>query len=211
MTHKPYSIILLLLGVLLILQCNLYGQQKEVSSDFYPEFRKKYRTVGLNMTPLLVQFIPFNRSNPLVTGPFYIATKRYYKKNLAVRFGIGLDIDINQEDVFANVRIGWEKRKVISGRWAYYGGIDLMFIGGDLNIPGTKSEDSASIGLAPMWGFEFALTKHIKLSTETALFLGINFGDFEVVPKFGFIPPVSVFLNFRFPAGKRRIYKHSRN
>lgn len=186
------------------------GQQTNQDSVLYEKLTRVngYKIVGLNMTPLLVQLIPFNRSNPRVTGPFYLSTKRYKKPNTGFRFGIGLDIDPagdeEGEEAFLNLRIGWEKRKAFSQRWAYYGGFDFMFIAGDLNILGAKSDETGAFGVAPVWGIEYALTEQIYLSTETALFLGIDFGSFDSVPRFEFIPPVSIFLNFKIPQKRKR-------
>ena len=209
--HRTSTYIAVLLLLAFFTQIPLgYGQQSSQDSLLYQKLTKVegYRIVGLNMTPLLVQLIPFNRSNPSVTGPFYVSTKKYKKSNVGFRFGIGLDIDPagdeEGEEAFFNLRIGWEKRKAFSQRWAYYGGFDFMFIGGDLNILGAKSEETGAFGVAPVWGIEYALTEHIYLSTETALFLGIDFGAFDSVPRFEFIPPVSLFLNFKVPHKKRK-------
>lgn len=201
-----YSIISLLFSCWLSIT-SIYGQT-ETDISYFAASPKPHRVIGLNMTPLLVQLIPFNRSNPRQTGPFHIALRKYTKGDKAYRFGLGLDVDpIGDEEAteaFFNIRFGWQKQKVISGRWAYYGGLDLMLIGGDINIPQSKEEDSGAVGLAPIWGFEYALTEHIRLSTELALFLGIGIGDFDLLPKFEFIPPVSIFLNFKLPPKKKR-------
>lgn len=207
-TSKYLSTLLLLF---LFVQVPLvYGQKTSKDSLLFQKLSavKGYKVIGLNMTPLLVQLIPFNRSNPSVTGPFYISTKSYKRANQGFRFGIGLDIDPagdeQGEEAFLNLRLGWEKRKAFSQRWAYYGGFDFQFIGGDLNIPGAKNEESGAFGIAPVWGIEYALTEHIYISTETTLFLGIDFGLFENVPRFEFIPPVALFLNFKMPHKKRK-------
>lgn len=182
--------------------------QNDREKSFYETSPEPHRIVGINMTPLLVQLIPFNRSNPKFTGPFYFSTRKYTKGDRAYRFGLGLDIDPNGDEdaieAFLNLRFGWQKQKVISGRWSYYGGLDLMLIGGDLNIPEDKAEETGALGFAPIWGFEYALTEHVRLSTELALFLGIGFGDFGGAPKFEFIPPVSIFLNFKLPPKKKK-------
>lgn len=210
MSHSSKYIVVLLFIAVFVQNHLVYGQQANKDSLLYQKLRMVtgYKIVGLNMTPLLVQLIPFNRSNPRVTGPFYISTKTYKKANQGFRFGIGLDVDPagdeDAEEAFFNIRIGWEKRKAFSQRWAYYGGFDFMLIGGDLNISGTKSEETGAFGIAPVWGIEYALTEHIYISTETALFLGIDFGVFESVPRFEFIPPVSLFLNFKIPRKKRK-------
>ncbi len=186
---------------------SIHGQIDQEPS-FYETSPEPHRMIGMNMTPLLVQLIPFNRSNPKFTGPFYISARKYTKGDKAYRFGFGLDIDPNGDEeaieAFLNLRFGWQKQKVISGRWSYYGGLDAMLIGGDLNLPEDKPEETGALGFAPIWGFEYALTEHVRLSTELALFLGIGFGDFGGVPKFEFIPPVSIFLNFKLPPKKKK-------
>ena len=166
-----------------------------------------YRTVGINTTPLLVQLIPFNRSNPRVTGPYYM-TWRSYRINRrgqvgGFRMALGADLsDVDDESfqAFINFRFGWERKKVIHERWSYSSGLDFMIFGGDLNIPGGKDQDAAGFGFGPVWGIEYDLARHVSLSIETALFIGTAA---ESGFKLEFIPPVSIYMNFKIPKKKR--------
>jgi hypothetical protein len=98
------------------------------TNDFYP----KARVVGLNMTPLITHFVPFNRADPKQAGPFLIRFRNYGKKNNAFRLGLGVsilsdDFTDNITDNFLHLQIGWEKRKNISQRWATTGLLILSF------------------------------------------------------------------------------------
>ena len=157
----------------------------------------KYKVTGINMTPLLVQLIPFNRSDPKVTGPYYV-TYRRYKGDKAFRLAFGADLsDADEDGVLShiNFRIGWEKRKSIHRRWAYTRGWDFFAAFGDLNIPGDKDTDSARLAFGPTWGVEYNFNQLVGLSVESSLLLGIDAGT--GTPVIEFIPPIALYLNFR--------------
>ncbi|MEO6759650.1 MAG: hypothetical protein ABIO24_09370, partial [Saprospiraceae bacterium] len=68
---------------------------------------KKYRRIaGLNMTPLVTQLVPFNRSNPREAGPFLLRFKRYgpqYKS--AFRFSLGIHLVPDESGDIANPQL----------------------------------------------------------------------------------------------------------
>lgn len=163
------------------------------------EYRK---IVGLNMTPLLTQLIPFNRSNPREAGPYLVHFKKYglSGKN-AFRFSMGIHLVPDDQDELAdpqfNIAFGWEKRRSISKRWSYTRGFDFMFLAGDLNVPGVaNTEESAAIAFGPVWGIEFAIDRRITIGTEAALALGWS-PDSEGF-LFDIIPPLGIFLHHYF-------------
>jgi hypothetical protein len=180
--------------------------QSEAEQRFLPT--GAYKVMGFNTTPLLVQLIPFNRSDPRVVGPYYVNWRSYIQKEdklkgFKVSFGIDLS-DVSEESfqAFVNVRLGFEGYRRISPRWGYTRGFSLMFSGGDFNTPGTKAGDDAFFGFGPHWGVDYFVSPKVSLSLETALVFGTNsFG-----PTFEFIPPVALNLNFWSPKGRRSNY-----
>jgi hypothetical protein len=162
------------------------------TNDFYP----KARVVGLNMTPLITHFVPFNRADPKQAGPFLIRFRNYGKKNNAFRLGLGVsilsdDFTDNITDNFLHLQIGWEKRKNISQRWAYYRAFDFILSVGNNKTPGgnNDNDDTGGLGVGFGMGMEYAIARNVTLSTEAQLMLLLPRG-IELVP------PVGLFLNY---------------
>lgn len=167
-----------------------------------------YKVMGFNTTPLLVQLIPFNRSDPRVVGPYYVNWRSYVEqkgKLKGFKISLGVDLsdvdDINPVQAFFNFRLGFEGYRRLSPRWGYTRGFNGFFSAGDFNTPGTKQEDEVFLGIGPHWGVDFFVSPKVSLSLETALVFGTT--DFGA--KFEFIPPVALNLNFWSPKKERRI------
>lgn len=184
---------------------NVFGQIKDstIEAAFYEKTGRE-RIFQMNMSPLITQLVPFNRSNPLVTGPYMVRFKKY-KNNKAFRFGLGANLHILTEDNserILNLAMGWERRKRVSGRVAMTAGVDGFLSVGGFNIQGSNSSGNdgllesdfeGGIGIGPTWGLEYALTRNISISTETALHIPIasTLGLFLV-------PPTAIYVNYRF-------------
>lgn len=158
----------------------------------------RFHAVGMNATPLLVQFIPFNRSNPKVLGPYFITYRAQKLNGRAFRLALGWDVNANgfsgdESNNHFNFRIGTERRRPIHERWSYSMGWDVGLSAGDFNLPGEKDGDSGFLGLGPTWGFEFFLTPVVSLSTEVSLWLGLGLEDGEA--RLQVVPPVALYLN----------------
>jgi len=169
------------------------------------ELPRRHKMVGLNMTPLMVQLIPFNRSNPNLSGP-YSLNYRSFRGNSAFRFGLGAFVsedffDTGQTSPHFNLRIGWEKRKSFYKRWAYSFGLDFFGSAGGFNIQGGgSSEEEGSAGMGFVWGTEYFINPKISLSVESQFLIGFLTFD---GPTLIFIPPVALYLNFVVPKRKR--------
>jgi len=180
------------------------AQEKDNNSLLY-ELPHRHKMVGLNMSPLLVQLIPFNRSNPNVTGP-YSLNYRSFRGNSAFRFGLGAFVDTDffdtgQTSPHFNLRIGWEKRKSFYKRWAYSFGLDFFGSAGGFNIQGGGgSGEEGSAGMGFVWGTEYFINPKISLSVESQFLIGFLTFD---GPSIIFIPPVALYLNFVVPKRKR--------
>lgn len=188
-----------------LLMANVLSAQNE-EDRFLPY--GGYKVMGFNTTPLLVQLIPFNRSDPRVTGPYFVNWRSYLQKNDKLKgFKISFGVDFSDTDdaspvqAFFNVRLGFESYRRISPRWGYTRGFSGYYSTGDFNTPGTKPNDDVFLGGGPHWGVDFFLAPKVSLSLETALVLGMT----GVGGKFEFIPPVSLTLNFWSPKQERQV------
>lgn len=166
-----------------------------------PAAARYRRIAGLNMTPLVTQLVPFNRSSPNAAGPYLLRFKRYGPRNkTAFRFSMGVHVTPDNNGEFDNpqisVGIGWEKRRSISKHWGYTRGFDFMFLGGDLNIPGQPNTEDVTIGLGPLWGMEYFFDARMSIGVEAVLVLGFSSSSETVVVNI--LPPVGIFLNHYF-------------
>lgn len=172
---------------------------------FLPE--GAYKVMGFNGTPLLVQLIPFNRSDPRVVGPYYVNWRSYVLRNNKLKgfkISMGVDLsDANNEAIqaFFNFRLGFEGYRRLGPRWGYTRGFNGFFSAGDFNTPGSKQGDETFLGFGPHWGVDFFVSPKVSLSLETALVFGTT--DFGA--KFEFIPPVALNLNFWSPKRERKV------
>lgn len=203
--------ILTLLFATALLSFSSFAQEDDDDKGLLKyELPPRHKMVGLNMTPLMVQMIPFNRSNPNITGP-YSLNYRSFRGNSAFRFGLGAFLNNNffnsaQTSPHFNMRIGWERRKSFYKRWAYSFGLDFFASGGGFNIQGgNNNEDESSVGMGFVWGTEYFINPKVSLSVESQFLVG--FLTFEG-PTMVFIPPVALYLNFVVP--KRKRYRRKR-
>ncbi len=162
----------------------------------------KYRELGMNLTPLIGQIAPFNRS-AIRSGPFGIVYQKVRENGRLFRFGIGADFDFEEEEFnHFNARIGWGKQRSIGKRFYIQTGIDIMGGAGGFNIPGSSNQAQAgSFGLAPFVGVSFDIVPDkLSISTESQLFMGpAAFVPFIIQV----IPPVGLFINVKIPKKKR--------
>lgn len=179
--------------------------QSHIDSIPRPELQGFRKNIGLNMTPLITQLVPFNRSNPRQAGPYLVHFKSYGKRNRAAfRFSMGLHLlpdnngDVQNPQI--NVAMGWEKRRSLGRRWSYTRGFDFVFLAGDLGIPGTSQNDEVVVlGGGPVWGIEYFIDPRISVGTEAALILGFSPDfDFGPIPVLDILPPVGIFINHYF-------------
>ncbi len=187
MTMKKFLIIFILLSIK-----TLAFNQVADSIIF-----KKHKEVGLNLTGLIAQFVPFGNNNPRM-GPFIYSYKSYSKKRTAFRLGLGVNsFDfLNEENLSFNLRIGYEKRKLLTNRWSYTYGIDgMILVGNDFaNINDGSNEINGALGIGLPVGIEYSLNDYIYLSVETNLFFGLGSSIINILT----IPPTGLFLNTRF-------------
>lgn len=160
-------------------------------------FFTKHKEVGLNLTNLIAQFIPFGNNAPSA-GPFIVSFKSYGKKKTALRIGLGLNTfnSFSTTDrVSFNVRIGYEKRRIINSKLTYINGFDFVILAGDIGNPvNNPDEEFGAVGLGIPLGIEYNIYPNLFLSIETLIFFGIGSDIIDLST----IPPTGLFLNTRF-------------
>ncbi len=169
-------------------------QAQEHQHPFGP---KGFKQFSMNITPLLVQLIPLNRSS-IRTGPYNFFYKKIGKRGRGFRAAIGMNInDEIEDDSHLNIKIGWERMRKVNSKWRYSRGVDLVVFGGSFNTPSiNNNSDDFGIGIGFSLGFEYLFSEYISLSTEATWVTGAsgNSGFFTQV-----IPPVSVYFNVSLP------------
>lgn len=190
------------LFILIFFHSLLFSQTEESLMEWENTFKNK-TVVSLNTTPLLIQLIPFNRSNPTLFGPYNVSFARYKKKNRAFTFSLGVNLNDNDdtEELFLNIKVGWEKQKVIHKNWYYTRAWDIFLVGNSLNVPGESNNESFIIGTGPTWGIGYNFNPLVGIHIETSLLLGLDF-NFGIID-FQFIPPVAVYFHVAVPRKKR--------
>jgi hypothetical protein len=161
---------------------------------------------GLNMTALVVEFIPLLNRTTERTGPYVFSYKRFRGQN-GFRMALGAHINPNESANISeplnniNFRLGYERRKTISEHWRYSRGIDAMFFTGNLNSPmgnilavNQFGEASNGLGVGLTLGAEYLILPNLSVSTEGIFFIG-GVANGAVLT---FVPPVCIFLNAKF-------------
>ncbi|MBK7426964.1 MAG: hypothetical protein IPI60_08000 [Saprospiraceae bacterium] len=193
-------IFLLLLFFCQVLPFDLIAQdeQQQVSDStangFTVPMTHGTKSVGLNMTPMLKQLIPFNRSNISVAGPYFVQFRRIKKSGVLARSGLGWNLGTTDFDIpNINLRFGWERRRNFYSRWTYNRGFDFVFSTGGINIDSGNDNFEAFLGVQFTWGLDYFVLPNVSLNLETGLAVGI--GSDNSFTTF-FIPPISLNLNY---------------
>lgn len=202
----------LIAGLFLLFSSILYAQTvenektTEAATINWDSAINNTTVVSLNTTSLLIQLIPFNRSNPTLVGPYSVSFARYKEKNraftVAMGFNLGDQAD-RENNIFLNLKVGWEKRKAFYQNWYYTKAWDIFLSGGGgFNTPGGDIDDTFIIGTGPTWGIGYNFNPIVGIHLETSLLLGLdfNFGT----PDFRFIPPVALYFHVAVPRKKKR-------
>jgi len=197
--------LIILFGVMTMVFVGFAQDDSRIDLPNAPKYilPERYKMIGLNMTPLLTQLIPFNRSNPTVAGP-YMMSFRSYRDNNAFRFGLGSNLSnetLNNRTATFNMRMGWEKKKSFYQNWSYSFGLDFFISGGGFNLSNAANTETGVFGTGIVWGIEYFLNPKISLNVETAFYLGAGGND---GPTILFIPPVGLTLNFLVPKRTRQ-------
>lgn len=184
--------------------CPLFSQETRVDSVAKKEKKPKSVEYGLNMTGLILEFVPLINRTTGRTGPYSFSYKKF-RGNHAFRMALGAHINPNEAFNISeplnniNIRIGHEYRKEISKRWRYSRGMDFVALAGSFNSPignigSSLNNGDIGAGLGFTLGAEYLILPNLSVSSEGMLFAGFMTNG----PVINFIPPVSIFLNAKF-------------
>ena len=160
----------------------------------------RHREYILNATPLIAQLVPFNGST-LANDNWFDFQSRRLKNGKGFRFGLGLNVDGSRSQTnleFIYVRFGYVKKNQLTKYFHLARSFDLNLLAEnrDNARPVNRKADFNGIGISYSVGIEYNFNKHIAISTEGTLFLGLlPTGRSE--GKLRFVPPVGLFFHLR--------------
>lgn len=169
------------------------AQKIMVIDSIYEAPSKRESVIGLNVSPLLLQLMPFNTQNPLISG-LYNFTYKSYKNQKAFVVSVGattFNANTSQQNPFLNIRVGLERQKVAHKNWFYTKGLSVLMSNGHLNIfgnSGSRRGENLTIGIGPTWSFGYRVNQTIRIGSEMMLLIGG--GDNGV--NLAFIPPLAI-------------------
>lgn len=189
----------LLLLLLSCLSLKMTAQDKDWEKDPTYTDGVKHKEFIVNTTPLIAQFVPFNASN-LSKLNLFDYQYRKMKNGKGWRWGLGANIDPmrNDEPQFFYLRYGRIKKNQVNSHLHLSRSFDANLMadnGQTFNNP-SRNLDFTGLGFSYSIGLEYYFSKHIALSTEGSLFLGLLNFD-EGGPKLRFIPPVGLFFHVK--------------
>lgn len=203
---KKFPVLYLLVGLIgtcwtiFPVQAQTHTQYQDV--DTLKVKPPKERQFQMNLTPLLVKFVPFNRETSF-TGPYNFMYKRF-RGNHGFRIALGARINpdafTNNDDSHINVRIGYERRYDLSPKWKLNRGVDWVGSLGGFNVPRPTSNPSfpflgspgAATGVGFSLGIEYRIHPKLSISTESMLFLG---AQTNTVFTLTVVPPLGIFIS----------------
>ena len=132
------------------------------------------RYIGFNTSYLLQQILPFNAIS--LQQNMYAMTYRKYNWGKGWRYSVGMNLsDLNELQWFA-IRVDYDKRKQLKGRWKYMygGGLGFEFFEDPDNQNFFFSSDQNLVAQLH-WGVEYQANEVISLSMETQGILKMGF------------------------------------
>jgi hypothetical protein len=132
------------------------------------------RYIGFNTSYLLQQILPFNAIS--LQQNMYAMTYRKYNWGKGWRYSMGMNLsELNELQWFA-IRVDYDKRKQLKGRWKYMygGGLGFEFFEDPDNQNFFFSSDQNLVAQLH-WGVEYQANEVISLSMETQGILKMGF------------------------------------
>jgi len=152
----------------------------------------KSKEIGLNISPLLSQVIPFNNSSRKI-GP-YAFIYRSGRNNKYFNFELGVQVFALRNETdrnHFNMALGMLRKKPFGSKFVFYNSYNFIVSAGGFNEPNDPSNAAnASVGFSYGPGIEYHIFDYCYLATEAHLFAGA----FEDGFRLHIIPPVSLFL-----------------
>ena len=154
--------------------------------------RGKQKEVGINMTEMITQFVPF-KGRSSISGPFALMWRSGSNgKYLNIQVGARIS-DNTFDDNYANLQIGFLKKRPLGEKMTYFTSQNFIVTAGGLNIPNQELGQDGSFGFSFGAGLQYELSNHLAIATETLFVLA--FGDSGGI---NFVPPVGIFLLAKF-------------
>lgn len=159
------------------------GEEQEVEKkeEYYWSY---HREVGLNFSPLISKLVPFNLGDSDV-GFTNFSFKKYGRK-FGFRINAGIDFDDEEEenDGFALLTLGFEKRRLITKKVTLATGMDFGLFG--------FFDDDPFFNISTFYGFEYNINEKLFFATEANIQLLMGDGLQLRVN-----PPVAIFFYVR--------------
>jgi hypothetical protein len=149
------------------------------------------KEIGLNFTPLISKFIPFNIGDK--SSGFVGIKAKYYMKDFAFRTSFGADLG-NRTLGFLHFGVGYERRRFVSKKITYTSGWQTIL---ETQNEIVNSQTNAILGVLKFYGLEYNITENFFLGAESQFVIGLNLGGNNAGAEFSFRPPVALFANVR--------------
>lgn len=162
------------------------------------DYTKKKKEIGLNMSGLVSQFVPF-ASNGFASGPFGV-TWLSGRTNTFFRVSLGGSVGAENATFgggsFGHLAlgVGFTRRKRVYNNWIYESSVMGMGYVNGLNIPGVNGEETAGLGLGIGFAPGYELSERVRVNAEVLLFLGLGTNAVHIIV----VPPVAINLKYRF-------------
>lgn len=176
------------LGIAQTDKTSVYSIEDAYEDD--PYYWSYTKEIGINFTPLISKFVPFNLGENNVGNVGLIWKKYYSKRAFRLNFGATLSTEaFDKGNAFGYLAIGIETRHPITKdkKIAYTSAYDVFF---------EAREEFGRFGFSKVYGFEYHFGKRIFISTEAALQIGTSIEDDEGL-LINFQLPTAIFVNIR--------------
>lgn len=224
--HKVKYYALFLAFLISISFSSLSIQAQETGKE-----KRNQHQIGVNASYFFKQFLNLGSNNNLTISPYILSYKIVDRKHHGFRMGAGFNMLSNTQNPDStnsvknstssyNLRFGYEFQKELGPKWMCFFGADGLFnysldktntSNGFDQV--TNSETILTYGAGPVLGFQYNLSKHISLFTETGIYAlvgqSVSKSSFLSNPQFNdetkttvtsvsFLLPTSLFLIVRF-------------
>lgn len=180
------------ISVVILVLCFINIQAQEI------DYTKKTKEVGLNMSGLVSQLVPFASSGQ-GSGPFAVTwlsgrTNTFFRVSLGGTVGAEDTLFGNGDAGHLALGVGFTKRKKVYKNWIYESSVMGMGYANGLNIPGSDGSDTAGLGLGIGFAPGYEISDRVRINAEAILFLGLGTNAVHII----FVPPVAINLKYRF-------------
>ncbi|MBX7181849.1 MAG: porin family protein [Bacteroidia bacterium] len=216
--------VLIVLTVLTLNFSTLFAQENSTE-------KRNQHQIGVNASYFFKQFLNLGSSNSLSISPYILSYKIVDRKHHGFRMGAGLSMQSSNQNPDStnsvknstsayNLRFGYEYQKELGPKWLCFFGADGLFNYALDKTTTNNGFDKVSntdvlltYGGGPVLGFQYNISKHISLFTETGIYAlvgqSVSKSSFTNNPQFNeetktnvssvsFLLPTSLFLVVRF-------------